>query len=75
MAQLPTARIKTIMKSTAEVDTVNKEAVYTLTRATVCFPLHFLLDVLFSPLFIVDRNYLLKCLPVKLTRIAEIRRN
>lgn len=37
MAHLPTSRIKTIMKSTADVETVNKEAVYTLTRATVCF--------------------------------------
>lgn len=35
MAHLPTSRIKTIMKSTADVEIVNKEAVYTLTRATV----------------------------------------
>lgn len=37
MAHLPTSRIKTIMKSTSDVETVNKEAVYTLTRATVSF--------------------------------------
>lgn len=37
MTHLPASRIKTIMKSTADVETVSKESLQILTRATVNF--------------------------------------
>ena len=36
-ANLPLARVKTIMKSSPEVETVNQESLFLITRATVSF--------------------------------------
>ena len=48
-ANLPLARVKTIMKSSPEVETVTQESLFLITRATVGYEF----DYLFT--------YLLKC--------------
>ena len=44
-ANLPLARVKTIMKSSPEVETVTQESLFLITRATVKLFTHFLAKI------------------------------